>query len=65
MSEDTMPYIHDSGERQKFETGADWEQLSVSATPTADGEIQLFLTARDAGTFADLTTNLAGADNDL
>jgi hypothetical protein len=32
--------------------GTDWEQLSVSATPDADGEIELFLYARDTGATA-------------
>jgi hypothetical protein len=45
--------------------GTSFEQLSVSATPAADGEVELFLYARDTGTFATLSTDLAGANNDL
>jgi len=45
--------------------GLDWEELSVNATPDADGEVELFLTTRDAGTFATLSTDLVGNNNDL
>ena len=27
--------------------GSDWEELTISATPSADGEIELFIYARD------------------
>jgi hypothetical protein len=45
--------------------GTAYEQLSVTATPSADGEVELYVYARDTGTFATLSTDLAGDNNDL